>query len=269
MTRPTTLITGASSGIGRAFAEQSAADGSDLVLVARRRERLEELAGAIRARHGVEVEVIPADLSEPNAGTRLVEAVTERNRTIDALINNAGLGAHGDLAGGDPAGAMTQIAVNIAALTELTALLLPGMVERGAGDIINVASTAAYQPVPHMAVYAASKAYVLSFTRALWAETRGTGVRVLAICPGATDTEFFDIAGEDASVGPRRTPEQVVATAARALRRNRPSVVDGRQNALVATVAPRLPERVSIGLAERSVRPAPLRAQPAHTTTSH
>ncbi|WP_278258418.1 SDR family NAD(P)-dependent oxidoreductase [Nocardioides convexus] len=140
-------------------------------------------------------------------------------------------------------------------MTELTARLLPAMVERGEGQVINVASTAAFQPVPHMAVYAATKAYVLSFTRALWAETRGTGVKVLALCPGATDTEFFDIVGEAASVGNRRSPEQVVSTAERAIRRDRPSVVDGKRNAALAHVATRLPERIAISAAERSVRP--------------
>lgn len=249
------LITGASSGIGRAFAHRIAQDGGHLVLVARRGEVLELLAEDIRSESGVEVDVITADLSVPGAADALVQTLHSRDLAVDALINNAGLGLHGDLGTSDPALASTQIAVNITALTELTARLLPGFLARRRGTIINIASTAAFQPVPHMAVYAATKSYVLSFSRALWAETRGTGVRVLAVSPGATDTAFFDGAGDDASVGKRRTPEEVVRATLTALRSDRPDVVDGTANSLLAAVAARLPSRLSIALAERSVRP--------------
>lgn len=254
-TGSTTLITGASSGIGRAFAQRIAAAGGDLVLVARREDVLLALADDLERRHGVRVRVIAHDLDGPDAGRALADKVRDTRIPVDALINNAGLGVHGDLATAPLASATTQIAVNVTALTTLTALLLPPMVTRGRGAIINVASTAGFQAVPHMAVYSASKSYVLTFTRALWREVRGTGVDVLAVCPGATDTAFFDTAGEAASVGSRRTPEQVVDSALRALRAGRPSVVDGRGNALVSWLAPRLPERVAINLAERSVRP--------------
>lgn len=251
----TTLITGASSGIGRAFAHRLAAAGSDLVLVARRGEVLEELAGHLRAQHAVAVTVIAHDLDRPDAAQALVTRLDERKLAIDALVNNAGLGIHGDLGTAPLRSATTQIAVNVNSLTALTALLLPQMLARGRGAIVNVASTAGFQPVPHMAVYSASKAYVLTLTRALWRETRGTGVDVLALCPGATDTAFFATAGDAASVGNRRTPDQVVDTALRALRRGRPSVVDGRGNAFVSWLAPRLPERLALNIAERSVRP--------------
>lgn len=251
----TTLITGASSGIGRAFAQRLAAAGSDLVLVARRADVLEEVARDLRARHGVNVLVLAHDLDSPDAAEALVARLQAERVTVDALINNAGLGIHGDLGSAPLASATTQIAVNVNSLTALTALLLPQMLARGRGAIVNVASTAGFQPVPHMAVYSASKAYVLTFTRALWRETRGTGVDVLALCPGATDTAFFATAGDAASVGSRRTPEQVVDTALRALHRGRPSVVDGRGNAFVSWLAPRLPERFALNIAERSVRP--------------
>ncbi|WP_026343604.1 SDR family oxidoreductase [Nocardia sp. BMG111209] len=254
--RQRVLVTGASSGIGRAFAARVAADGGDLVLVARRAEVLEEQARDLHTRFGAQVEVAPADLSAPGAASKLTAQLAERAITVDGLINNAGLGSHGDLAATDPAVASNQIAVNITALTELTAILLPGMLSRGRGAVVNVASTAAFQPVPHMAVYAATKAYVLSFTRALWAETRGTGVRVLAVSPGATDTAFFEVAGEDAAVGSRRTPEQVVDATWRALAGQGPDVVDGAANAVVARLAGRIPARWAITLAERSVRPA-------------
>jgi len=251
----TALITGASSGIGRSFAQRFAALGTDLVLVARRADVLDELAADLRARHAVSVTVMAHDLDRPDAAQELVARLEREQIAVDALVNNAGLGIHGDVATQPLSTATTQIAVNVNSLTALSALLLPPMLARGRGTIINVASTAGFQPVPHMAVYSASKAYVLTFTRALWRETRGTGVDVLALCPGATDTAFFATAGDAASVGARRTPEQVVETALRALRRGRPSVVDGRGNALVSWLAPRLPERLSLTLAERSVRP--------------
>jgi len=251
----TTLITGASSGIGHSFAHRLAAAGSDLVLVARRADVLEEIAADLRARHGVTVIVLAHDLDTPDAAETLVARLETERIVVDALINNAGLGIHGDLGTAPLRSATTQIAVNVRSLTALTTLLLPPMLERRRGAIVNVASTAGFQPVPHMAVYSASKAYVLTFTRALWRETRGTGVDVLALCPGATDTAFFTVAGEAAAVGSRRTPDQVVDTALRALRRGRPSVVDGRGNAFVSWLAPRLPERLALNIAERSVRP--------------
>ncbi|KRA30955.1 MULTISPECIES: SDR family NAD(P)-dependent oxidoreductase [unclassified Nocardioides] len=251
------LVTGASSGIGRALAERVAAEGGNLVLVARRAPVLRAQGEELEARYGVRVDVVPADLSLPGAAAGIVQELSARGITVDALVNNAGLGVHGDLVGARLADVSAQVAVNITALTELTALLLPAMVARGRGAIVNVASTAAFQPVPHMAVYAATKAYVLSFSRALWSETRGTGVRVLVVSPGATDTAFFDVAGDDASVGRRRTPEQVVDVAMSALRADRREVVDGAGNALLARAASRLPTRWAIALAERSVRPQP------------
>lgn len=252
----TALITGASVGIGRAFAQRAAADGVDLVLVARREEALQALAAELRSSSGIRVDVIPADLSVAGAAAALVAEIERRGLRIDTLVNNAGLGAHGDLAAAEPALASTQIAVNVTALTELTALLLPGMLERRRGAIITIASTAAFQPVPHFAVYAATKAYVRSFTLALWGELHGTGVRALAVCPGATATEFFEVAG-GGSVGSFRSPEQVVATALRALHRGKASVVDGGMNAFTARIAQRLPERLAIAIAERAMRGTP------------
>jgi short-subunit dehydrogenase len=251
------LVTGASSGIGRAFAERVAAEGGDLVLVARRAAVLRAQAEELAARHGVLVEVVAADLGVAGAAAGVVATLAERGIAVDALVNNAGLGVHGDLAQADVGDVSTQIAVNITALTELTARLLPPMLDRGRGTIVNVASTAAYQTVPHMAVYAATKAYVLSFSRALWSETRGTGVRVLVVSPGATDTAFFEVAGEAASVGSRRSPERVVDAAMRALRADRREVVDGAANSLLARFAARIPTPWAIALAERSVRPQP------------
>jgi short-subunit dehydrogenase len=254
------VITGASSGIGLAFAYRAAAAGGALVLVARRAAKLEALAQTLRATYGASVEVVPADLGVPGAAALLAADLEQRGQEIDVLINNAGIGLHGDLIDASPASVAAQIQLNVLTLAELTATLLPGMAARRRGAIINIASTAAFQPVPHMAVYAATKAFVLSFSRALWAETRHTGVKVLAVCPGATDTEFFDTAGEDAAVGTRRSPDSVVDSALRALARNRPTVVDGRANAFVAAVAPRLPQRMVLRIAEGSVRPSSVKS---------
>jgi hypothetical protein len=226
------------------------------VLTARSRARLDELADTVRSDHGVQVVVLDRDLAVPGSGDELVAELTARRIAIDILINNAGFGAHGDLVDADPARLDAMTSLNVSTVVGLTTRLLPGMVERKAGAIVNVASTAAFQPVPHMAAYGATKAFVLNFSRAVWAENRTTGVDVLALSPGATDTEFFRVAGEVAAVGARRSTEQVVQTALRALAQGRPSVVDGRRNAFVAWLSPRSPERLSIAIAERSVRPA-------------
>ncbi|MFB6717294.1 SDR family NAD(P)-dependent oxidoreductase [Streptomyces sp. NPDC056237] len=250
------LVTGASSGIGAAFAEQLAALGADLVLVARSGARLEELAARLRKTHGVQAAVLPADLAAPGAARRLEGDLAERGQEIDVLVNNAGFAMHGLFAEADQARVNEQVALNVAAPVELTGLLLPGMIERGRGTVVNVASTAAFQPLPHMAVYGATKAFVLSWTEALWAETRGTGVDVLALCPGATQTRFFDVVGTDAaSVGRRQTPEQVVSAALRALAHRRPSTVSGRANAALASLPRIMPRTVMLRLSERSLRP--------------
>lgn len=258
----TALVTGASSGIGREFARELARRGSNLVLTARSRDRLTELADEVRRDHGVEAVVLVHDLARPGGAQELVDDLTAHRLTIDILVNNAGFGAHGDLVDADPQRLDGMTALNVDAVVALTSRLLPGMVERRAGAIVNLASTAAYQPLPHMAVYGATKAFVLSFSRALWAETKDAGVAVLALSPGATETEFFRIAGEDAAVGARRSPEQVVRTAFEALSKGRPSVVDGLQNALTAWVSPRVPERLTIAITERSLRPSDLAATP-------
>ena len=186
----TVLITGASSGIGRELARQFAGDGADLVLIARSEDRLRDLAGELTAEYGVTVEVVPADLSQPGSPDQIVQTLAQQQTDVDVLVNNAGFGARGPVAGLGVQRQLEMIEVNVAALTRLTALLLPGMLERRRGDILNVASTAAFQPGPNSAVYYATKAYVLSFTEALAEEVRGSGVRVSCLAPGPTDTGF-------------------------------------------------------------------------------
>jgi short-subunit dehydrogenase len=246
------LVTGASSGIGMVFARELARRGANLVLAARSGDKLEALARELRP--AVAVDVVATDLSEPGAGIALAAGLAGPDQ-VDVLVNNAGFGLFGPLHESDPHRIAQQVQLNVAALTDLTCALLPGMRARDRGAIVNVASTAAFQPVPYMAVYGATKAYVLSFTEALWAETRGTGVRVTALCPGATDTAFFGTASESASLGRRMSPEQVVAAALRALDRRQASVVPGLGNRLLAG-SPRLaPRQVVARMAERTLRP--------------
>ncbi|WP_163554058.1 SDR family NAD(P)-dependent oxidoreductase [Candidatus Frankia alpina] len=256
----TAVITGASTGIGAVFARELAARGADVVLVARSTHRLQKVAEEITARHPVRAEVVAVDLCDPGAVDVVAERVAVAGGRVDLLVNNAGFGTHGDLAAADPVRLADLVRLNCVAVVALTARFLPAMVAHGHGAVVNVASTAAFQPLPHMAVYGASKAFVLSFSEALWAEVRPAGVRVLALCPGATETPFFDVVGtRDGVVGAVRTPEQVVAAALRALERGRPVAIDGRRNALLARGGRLLPRRMLVRIAERTMRPTPAR----------
>lgn len=186
----TALITGASGGLGEEFAQLCAADGNDLVLVARSKEKLEILGKELATKHNIRFTVLPHDLSLPDAVQKLTEELKSGNIEPDILINNAGFGAYGLFHETSYAQEKNLIAVNIAALTELTKCILPAMVKRGSGCVLNIASTAAFQPGPLMAVYYASKAYVMNFSLALSEELKGTGVTVTCLCPGPTKTGF-------------------------------------------------------------------------------
>jgi len=244
----TVLITGASSGIGLQFAHALAARGSSLVLVARRRDRLDDLAADLRRVHGVTVNVISADLSTPTAAADVKAGVDALGVTITGLINNAGFGTFGPFTEEDPDRLAQEIAVDVTTPVQLTAAFLPDLLDAGNGLLINVASMAAYTPTPRMAVYGAAKAFVLSFTESLWAELSGTGVTVFALSPGATSTEFNAVVGtDDATAGATsRTPTDVVTTALTHLesRNPGPSVIDGASNRFSA-VALRLVGRRS------------------------
>ncbi len=245
----TAVVTGASSGIGAEFARVLAARGANLVLVARREQRLADLAGRIRAKHGVDVHTLALDLAAPGARDTLVAFVRERGLTIDSLVNNAGYGMHGPLADADASRLDEQVRLNVGAVVSLTRAFLPEMTASGRGVLVNVASTSAFQPVPFMAVYGASKAFVLSFTQAVAYETRDSDLRVTALCPGPTRTEFFDVVGtREAAVGSFQSPAQVIATAMRALdaRRTPSSVVSGRVNRVTAVVARIMPRAVVV-----------------------
>lgn len=193
--RDTALVTGASSGIGLELSTLLARDLHDLVLVARSRDRLEAIARGLTEEFGVAVTILESDLARPETPAEIARELDERKLTIDILVNNAGFGVYGPFAETSIAKELEMIQVNAAALTHLTKLLLPGMLQRRRGRILNVASTAAFQPGPLMAVYYATKAYVLSFSEALANELAGTGVTVTALCPGPTVTEFQKQAG--------------------------------------------------------------------------
>jgi hypothetical protein len=190
----TVLITGASSGIGLELAKLFAAEGGRLILSARNTGALEKLAGELRREHKIEAIVLPADLSLPESPKQIFQELSEKKIFVDVLVNNAGFGLHDEFVQLPLARQMEIIQVNIMALTELTGLFLPGMVERKRGGILNVASVAGFLPGPGMAVYYATKAFVLSFTEALVEELAGSGVVVSAFCPGATETNFSQIA---------------------------------------------------------------------------
>jgi short-subunit dehydrogenase len=193
--RAVAVVTGASSGIGREIALRIAADGWSIALVARRRDRLEELAAEIRAAFGTDVHVIPADLADPEGPARVEAEAARLDLDVELLVNNAGFGSWGSFADRELELQLDALRVNVLALTELSRRFLPAMQARGRGRILNVASTAAFQPGPGAAVYYASKAYVLHFSEALHEELRGSGVTVTALCPGPTVTEFQERAG--------------------------------------------------------------------------
>ena len=235
------MVTGASAGLGAEFARLCAARGEALVLVARRRDRLEALAAELGG-----AEIVAMDLAVPGASARLLAEIEQRRLHVDCLINNAGFGLVGRFAALPLARQREIIDLNIGALTELTHLVLPGMIERRSGRILNVASTAAFQAGPGFAVYFASKAFVLSFTEALHQELKGKGIKVSALCPGPTATEFGEVAGYRSNV-----PDFVSADARsvceaglRGLERNQAVIVPGLFNKVTAQSSRFLPRAV-------------------------
>ncbi len=233
----TALVTGASGGIGEELARLFAADGHDLVLVARSRDKLARLAEELRAKHAVNARVLAADLARPEAPREIFEELGAGGTTVDALVNNAGVGSYGLFAETDLQPELDLLQINVVALTHLTKLFLPPMLARRRGYVMNVASTAAFQPGPLMAVYYASKAYVLHFSEALTNECEGTGVVVSALCPGPTETGFVAAAGMgdsklfDRAVMDART---VAVEGYRGLLAGKTIVIPGLRNNLLA-----------------------------------
>lgn len=250
------LVTGASSGIGEQFARQLAARGCRLVLVARTETRLRALAEELTLRHGVFAEVVPLDASRSGAAGALAEILRRRGIEVDLLVNNAGFGNLGSFVHLDPDGVSRELAVNITFLVELTRALLPAMVTRSRGAVLNVASLTAFQPVPGMAVYAAAKAFVLSFSLALAREVGHQGVRVVALCPGTTRTDFFVRAGLARwdAFGGGHAASLVARAGLRAVERDRTVWVVGARNRLIAGLSGLLPRGVVARIAEAVTR---------------
>ena len=243
------VVTGASGGLGKAFAARLAHDGLNVVLAARNTAAMQRTAAVLASLHAVEVEVVGCDLTTAEGRTTLVAATADRE--VGMLVNNAGFGTVGDFVTADPDRMAEEIALNCGAVALLARAYAPAMGARGRGAIVNVASTAAFQPLPSMAVYAATKAFVLSLSQALWHELRPSGVSVLGLCPGATDTHFFHAAGDNGVLTRRRTPEQVVDTCFDALRKGKPSVIDGALNAALAMTAKVAPVTIALPVSKR------------------
>ena len=260
MNQRTALITGASAGIGEAFAEVFAAEGFDLVLTARREDRLRTVAARLEGRYGIRAHVIPADLSDPGAPAQLWREVEARGLAIDALVNNAGFGIPGAFTASEWPRHAALLQVMVVALAELTHRALPGMIARGYGRIINVASLAALVPAPAgHTLYAATKAFLVKFSEALAGEVRASGVHVTALCPGFTRSEFHDVTGTRAKVA--QLPPWMwtdAATVARcgfdAVSAGTPVYVVGRVNRTIALGARMVPQRLLTALGRRAAR---------------
>jgi short-subunit dehydrogenase len=248
----TAIVTGASSGIGAAFARELSARGCRVVLVARREQRLKQLASELGDAY-----VLPADLSQEGAAAAIRSETDALGLRVDILVNNAGFATYGSYEAIDPKRDHALVMVNAASVVDLTHAYLPDMVAAGSGAIINVSSAAAFQPMPYQATYAASKAFVQSLSEALWAENHARGVRVVAVCPSATDTEYFEALGgaEEAQIGPKRPPAGVVRDALRAVDRDRPHVVVGYPWKLTALIPRLLPRTAVARVGERLMRP--------------
>lgn len=251
----TTLITGASSGIGEVFARKLAARGRNVFLVARSEEKLITLCNELGRSNSIRAQYVALDLSKPESAALLFEESTKRGLEVDMLINNAGFGSMSEFASLDLSRELNMIDLNIKSLVELTHLFLQPMIVRKQGAIINVASTAGFQPVPFMATYAATKAFVLSFSEALWEENRPYRIKVMALCPGVTDTNFFEAArGHKPPARVSQTPEEVVDTALRGLARGKSHVISGWTNFLMTQSERFVPRSLITRLAGRMMR---------------
>ncbi|MFH7027852.1 MAG: SDR family NAD(P)-dependent oxidoreductase [Heteroscytonema crispum UTEX LB 1556] len=255
----TTLITGASSGIGKEFAQELAALNTNLVLVARSEEKLNQLASQLQAQYKIQVDVIVKDLTEVGAAGAVFDAVKEKGLTIDLLINNAGFGDYGDFAETDGERQIKIVQLNILALVDLTHKFLPLMRQRRSGSIINLSSLTGFQPMPYLSVYAASKAFIISFSQALWAENRHYGLRVLVVCPGPVETNFFVEAkfppALASSTNTISTSEEVVRASLKALERGEPIiVVGGLSTKFISRVSALVPRTILLNMLEKQFR---------------
>lgn len=247
----TAVITGASSGIGLAYAHEFAKRGANLVLVARRGDVLKKITADIKANFDVQIDVIELDLARIDSGQKLMDALSQLKLHADILVNNAGFGTNNRVAKEDRKKIQQEILLNVGTLVDLSAAVLPGMLSRDFGVIVNIGSTASFQPVPGMAVYAATKAFVRSFTEALWGETVGTNIRVLTVNPGATATEFFAEGFKVSPTSGLAPVGDVVKATFKALdaKKSKPSVIVGGRNSFMARATRFLPQAAVIKVA--------------------
>ncbi len=256
----TALVTGASSGIGEAIARKLASVGVNLVLVARSQDKLTGLGDELTGRYGIDCSVFSLDLSKSGCASALLGQVESSGITVDILVNNAGFGTYGPFETISPGAEQEEIAVNIAAVVDLAHAFLPGMLERGSGIILNLASTSSFQPCPYMAVYGATKAFVLNFSEALWAEYRVRGIHVAALCPGPVETGFIGKLGDESV---RKTsvfsstiaPEQVATKALKAIQGKSPTYIIGLKNWLMAHSLRFVPRSLVARIAGEKLRP--------------
>lgn len=251
-----TLITGASSGIGEAFARRLAANEHNLVLVARSENKLHELCDELMLEYKIMAHYVALDLQEEDADEKLLEETEKHGFEVEWLINNAGFGSMGDFATLDLEKELDIIRLNVSSLVALTHRFLPQMRERRHGTIINVSSSAGFQPIPFMATYAATKAFVTSFTEAIAEENRPFGVRTMALCPGATRTNFFAASDikDPRTVKGEQTPEEVVEAALKGLRKGKSTVISGWANYIGSLLGKHVPDSVSTRIVGRTLR---------------
>jgi uncharacterized protein len=248
------LITGSSNGIGYELANIHAENGNDLVLVARSKCKLDVLKGKLQKLYGIKVYTIEKDLSAPGAAIEVYDELQSQNITVDYLVNNAGFGDIGMFAESDWNKQERMINLNVTALTHLTRLFLPGMIERGSGKILNVASTASFQPGPTMSVYFATKAYVLSFSEAVNNEVRKRGITVTALCPGSTESGFHAAAaGEEGHVRERNLPSarEVAEYGFKAMMKGKAVAIPGLKNSIMATTVRFIPRSLVVKAARK------------------
>jgi len=250
------LVTGASAGIGKALAEELASGGTHLLLTARRGDRLLELAKQLRSKHKISAEIFEADLSKPSAPEEIFQFTKEKGIAVDVLINNAGFGQYGELPSVEPQRLLDMVQVNCGAVLHLTRLFLPEMVARRRGDVLIVASTVAFQAVPYISTYAATKVFDLFLAEGLAEEMKPYGVRVCALCPGTTTSEFHDVAGHPSHARRRsETAEKVARTGLRALASGKSCVISGLGNYLGAQSQRFVPRRVVTRIAANMLGP--------------
>jgi len=251
------LVTGASAGIGAAIARNLAAGGTHLVLTARRRDRLDELAAELSVKHQIRTEVIAADLSQPEAPEKIYSGTRQMGIEIELLINNAGFGQYGELPTVETQRLLDMVQVNCVAVVHLTRLFVADMVARGRGDILILASTASFQAVPYISTYAATKAFDLLFAEGLAEEMKPHGIRVCALCPGSTESEFHVVAGQEKfTMKQQETAEKVARTGLQALAAGKSYVISGFRNYLGAQSQRLVPRRLVSKIAAGMFRPS-------------